>query len=1399
MARLLRPEDYTVAWLCMLPIELAAAHEMLDEVHQDLEHESNDDKNLYLLGSIAGHNIAIMCLPAEHIGNSSAAVMATQMMVTFKRIRFGLMVGIGGGVPNADADIRLGDVVVSQPDKTCGGVVQYDAGKTTASGFVRTGSLNAPPQVLLRAVVRARTMMLRGRSKVFEHIAKLERLPQFRYMKTGPDVLFEATYDHEGGKTCDMCSMDRQEARPPRHSEEGIVVHYGTIASGNQIIKNAAERDRASAELGGVLCFEMEAAGLSRSFPCLVIRGICDYADSHKNKQWQAYAAGTAAAYTKEILSVISPAEVAMSRMVEEAVKAEGLLDDVTEGDLQPPSLKHSFAQASTLPITVSQTYDFSDMIWSSTGKDSEIVTDAMNHATQDSALNEPNEEQKISPPELSSAKTVYAPSATLTTPALRGKGYTGKLAEQLFGVVNCTDLTRDALDHLSQSLPDLLRAFAVKVGYQASSPMHRDVMFYVRRDRVSVQQAFQCLIDDVLQPEEPVKFDEGLGRDAIDRFMKDTEEFEDVPEQQIDAEAAGPEQDEKQQDESQEQSKIFDFILQIRAYKWLVDTLRRETILKRASPDLMEQIGARIRGVLLSYGDKVSRKTPSQEYEATFELLWNPPHYLKDQRPHDDAEEVLGDTITLTGTVNDAQALTALEYLCQVWPDSGMHVMQLITDIVCQDSEHIATTSLLDGTQFQARIEDAKLIVNVVGSSESLAEAGQQLAWLGAALQSPPIETGIALCVPFIRECYLMHDPPPVEVSEQRQRGKIFCRFDSEVKAPYMAGIEGSGLCWHKMFASPILVGGFPILSKPEPKLGLEMSLDLLAGMVGAPQVLGIQGKVFLKGFSTMLVGVRRLDDLLIWHFSFDEEGNRISYLDVPLGQACNMSVDQINDVRHVVGWSRKSSYYAGAEDADYDIKGTDLPPPRAGALLEKFTFNLGKVFTAGATIAPRKYVVLWDEETKRGWLVNGTSALLHLVRMSLKVYKKDYSQELLFDESMMQNEAEHDAASARKVLKNERNRYLEVWCGKSENATGAEQKLPVQNQPSVARKTNKSKYTFETLVEQKWSVLEVLMESHKQLAGLNGINLKFRIRRHLEGWNFEDLAGESDPEPRVATLKAVGYGWVDFVHSLKAITLFGRGFGNIIRPSKCERICSQWSQLPKGEYHLAASLHDLDVIMSKTRKTERGDIEIVRGLLWHSPIDPFTPCRCLSRGQMEEPHKLCVEGHDPVQALFPKALIKGSMLFPSPRKPETLNNNGAVVFGHTMSWTSNHRMAHIGGVSSEEHCSPDHSDPQRTVLKADTPMTSLALNQSYPGQLGRTYGELAYTLRSVDISKMTPEQYTIRHADTLIANRQHDTTDTSEEEIEELEDSWGKMWWETSQLSRCGPKRATAPESRN
>ncbi|KAJ8106476.1 hypothetical protein OPT61_g9512 [Boeremia exigua] len=324
MAPPLSREDYTVGWVCALPVELAAAQEMLDEEHPDLEHDANDnDENLYALGSICGHNVAIVCLPAGRIGNNPASSVAMQMRATFKKIRFGLMVGIGGGVPNAsgDPDVRLGDVVVSQPSGKFSGVVQYDAGKTTPSGFERTGALNSPPQMLLAAVAKVRANELRGRSKMNEHIKKLETISKFQRSKAGPDILFEAAYAHEGGQTCDKCSSDRHEAREARDSEAEVVVHYGTIASGNQVIKDSTTRDKLSAELGGVLCFEMEAAGLMNSFPCLAVRGICDYADSHKNKRWQTYAAGTAAAYAREILSVIPPAEVAKSFTAEETMR----------------------------------------------------------------------------------------------------------------------------------------------------------------------------------------------------------------------------------------------------------------------------------------------------------------------------------------------------------------------------------------------------------------------------------------------------------------------------------------------------------------------------------------------------------------------------------------------------------------------------------------------------------------------------------------------------------------------------------------------------------------------------------------------------------------------------------------------------------------------------------------------------------------------------------------------------------------------------------------------------------------------------------------------------------------------------------------------------------------------
>lgn len=115
--------DYTFGWICALYIELAASRGMLDEEHSALDRVEGD-KNLYTLGRIGGHNVVIAGFPEGSTGTTTAARVAEDMLRSFPKIRVGLMVGIGGGAPNFNPssirDIRLGDVVVSIPNKELG-------------------------------------------------------------------------------------------------------------------------------------------------------------------------------------------------------------------------------------------------------------------------------------------------------------------------------------------------------------------------------------------------------------------------------------------------------------------------------------------------------------------------------------------------------------------------------------------------------------------------------------------------------------------------------------------------------------------------------------------------------------------------------------------------------------------------------------------------------------------------------------------------------------------------------------------------------------------------------------------------------------------------------------------------------------------------------------------------------------------------------------------------------------------------------------------------------------------------------------------------------------------------------------------------------------------------------
>ncbi|KAL4788746.1 nucleoside phosphorylase domain-containing protein [Aspergillus venezuelensis] len=301
-------EDYHVACITVLPEEFAAVQQMIDLPHKVPVGIDGRDPNNYEVGQVAGHNV-VLCIAAQP-GTTKAATTATHLWRSFKKLRFGLLVGIGAGVPSVNRDIFLGDVVVAAPGPLSSGITHYDHGKQLSDAFILLRSPVSTPLELLGAVSRMRSINLLDSSTIPQIIsAVVGKYPVFQRPDHQSDLLFQPTYDHVAGNpNCDNCAREHLEERTPRSNRSVPRVHYGPIASGSQVVKSPAKRDYLGT-LYGVYCIEMEAAGVMPSLPSFVIRGISDYADSHKNDDWHNYAALAAVAYAKELLTCISPAE----------------------------------------------------------------------------------------------------------------------------------------------------------------------------------------------------------------------------------------------------------------------------------------------------------------------------------------------------------------------------------------------------------------------------------------------------------------------------------------------------------------------------------------------------------------------------------------------------------------------------------------------------------------------------------------------------------------------------------------------------------------------------------------------------------------------------------------------------------------------------------------------------------------------------------------------------------------------------------------------------------------------------------------------------------------------------------------------------------------------------------
>ncbi|KAF5007419.1 hypothetical protein FDECE_6267 [Fusarium decemcellulare] len=324
---------YTVGWICAVQTEIVAALGLLDDRHTEPVETPVHDSNSYTLGRIGKHNVVIAALPRGQYGLANAANVGRDMVRTFPNVRIGLMVGVGGGVPTKH-DIRLGDVVVGCPAYRSGGVVQYDHGTAMQGQNISIkGALNQPPISILTAIntlSAEHELNGHGLEETIQDVLNNKPRLVKRFQRPHPDAdrLYKADFIHDSpgmscATSCGVSNTIRRDARSV--DEDNPKIHYGLIASGNLLMKDAIVRDRLSAE-EDVLCFEMEAAGLSNHFPCVVIRGICDYSDSHKNDEWQEYAAMVAAAYAKKLLLQVPLNKIEAEERI---AKIEGLLADV--------------------------------------------------------------------------------------------------------------------------------------------------------------------------------------------------------------------------------------------------------------------------------------------------------------------------------------------------------------------------------------------------------------------------------------------------------------------------------------------------------------------------------------------------------------------------------------------------------------------------------------------------------------------------------------------------------------------------------------------------------------------------------------------------------------------------------------------------------------------------------------------------------------------------------------------------------------------------------------------------------------------------------------------------------------------------------------------------------------
>ncbi|RFU26150.1 hypothetical protein B7463_g10188, partial [Scytalidium lignicola] len=729
------------------------------------------------------------------------------------------------------------------------------------------------------------------------------------------------------------------------------------------------------------------------------------------------------------------------------------------------------------------------------------------------------------------------------------------------------SDVTQESDSNSNELVAQLLKEFSMKLRYTAHNGQQQDAVVFIRQQRRRIAASFEknthsilLEVDEENQHIDPLN--EGNGLNWKEKFARwnitDPDSFED-PTQVFQPSYQEEDIDDEEYSISQ-YSEAYKFLIENQAYQWLVERLKSEfhsttrkgTVLNGLRSQVLKALASspQLSGYNINYNS------------AKFKLMWNPMEFLKRQFPYTPTP-ILGDVIVLNGNEVNAQCSTCV--------------------------------LLSDKTNLQITLEESVVTVNARGSEPTLADIGEILAWIVAALRESPREDSMMYSTPF---------------------------------------------------------KGCPILKRKEEERGLEIPLGMMAGLGRTPIANVFDYGLVIKGFSTMFVPTKRVENSINWHFLFHEDECHISHLEA--GQPCNdrvstdvLDVSSLEDSRNFLGWSSSVQLFTGCALEKVSISGGKII--NAGITFARGTKDTPLYLSRSGTYeqeihhAKGMNVILYDMRDRRGWLIDGASALLHVTYTQLNVvwdHKIDLQQ-------FQYAEPENGASAASMALLDQRNRNMVI----SEDT-------------------------------ESWEEVTTTIGDPRKGLTSSGTNLRFTDREKLEGFAFMDIVdGPGIIRPRVAILKPSGRGWVDFSRSIHAITLLGKGFGELIRPvENSNRLCKSWQHVPIGNDYLIACITKLKEICRRGGDADAVPLELSQGIYWHKAHLIFESCSCKDN----HTGSVC----DRVQVLLPPSL--GPKMNPLPFN----YLDGAVIFGRSRrlkwSWPNKGHPTQGGDLGEEEDGGP-------------------------------------------------------------------------------------------------------------